>query len=363
MKKNKSTIRNNLYFLKLIWDISPARVVHTFLTTLLDFAAWAFFSVVFVEYLFGSGKQRTFAEVLIFIWCVVLGSIALDTYLAWFKHKHEPTTNAEIHRSLNLMLFKKAQSVDLSCYENPEFYNSYTKAATEASERAGAVLANCAKLVSSLLAFSYVVTTMCRITFWSVVFVVLPFLASLYWSKKISKVSYDMKMEMVPHNRCMDYVNRVVYFRKYAGELRLTNIFQRLKNMYTTALDETVNIEYKYRFKRYVLCVCNNLLQFPIAFQGMWGCGALLAVTGKISLSDFVVLSSAIVSASWMVMGFSDAVSNSFSNSLLIDNLKSFLNYVPKIDESTYGKAPDSNVQSIEFRNVTFIYQGKTDLH
>ena len=359
MKKNKSTISNNLYFLKMIWNISPSRVIHTFLTTLLDFAAWAFFTVVFVEYLFGSGAQRTFTEVLLFIWCVVLGSIALDTYLAWFKHKLEPATNAEIHRSLNLILFKKAQSVDLSCYENPEFYNSYTKAATEAADRASAVLTNCARLVSSFLAFTYVVTTMCRITLWSIVFIVLPFFTSLYLSKKNSKVNYDMNMEAVPHSRCMDYVNRVVYFRKYAGELRLTNIFQRLRKMYITALDNTVNIELKYSLKRYVLYICQGLLRFPIAFQGMWGCGALLAIKGKISLSDFVVLSSAIVSVSWMIIGFSDAVSNSFSNSLLIDNLKSFLNYIPKIDEHADGKHPDSNVQSIEFRNVTFTYPGQ----
>lgn len=359
MKKNKSTISNNLYFLKMIWNISPSRVIHTFLTTLLDFAAWAFFSVVFVEYLFGSGAQRTFTEVLLFIWCVVLGSIALDTYLAWFKHKLEPTTNAEIHRSLNLILFKKAQSVDLSCYENPEFYNSYTKAATEAADRASAVLTNCARLVSSFLAFTYVVTTMCRITLWSIIFIVLPFFTSLYLSKKISKVNYDMNMEVVPHSRCMDYVNRVVYFRKYAGELRLTNIFQRLRKMYITALDNTVNIELKYSLKRYVLCICQGLLRFPFAFQGMWGCGALLAIKGEISLSDFVVLSSAIVSVSWMIMGFSDAVSNSFSNSLLIDNLINFSNYIPKIDENAQGKHLDSNVESIEFRNVIFTYPGQ----
>ena len=46
-KKKVSAIKNNLYFLKLVWQISPAAVILNFFTTLLGFAQWMFYSVFF----------------------------------------------------------------------------------------------------------------------------------------------------------------------------------------------------------------------------------------------------------------------------------------------------------------------------
>ena len=360
MKKSSSVIRNNLYFLKMLWDIAPARVIHTFLNTLIDFATWAFSTVIFVQVLFGGGVERSFIEVLIFIWCCVAGYIAVEVYASWVKQRHEPVTNAEIHRALNLMLFRKAQKMDLSCYETPEFYDTYTKAATEAADRATAVLDSCAKFVASLLSFTYVAVTMCRITPWAIIFIVAPLLGSLYFSKKLNKIKFDIKTESVPFNRCADYVNRVVYFRKFAGELRLTGIFGRLRKMYSQALYDAAEVEVKYAPKKYPLDFLNFILMFPFAFLGMWATGSYLALHGHISLSDFVVLANAIVSVTWMLMDFSGAISESISNSLFIENLKTFLHYEPRIDEEAGGKQPEDKVDTIEFRDVTFVYPGQS---
>jgi len=49
-----SILKNNLYFLGLITKISPWRVFHAFLTNILQQALWAFFTVVFLRYLFDS---------------------------------------------------------------------------------------------------------------------------------------------------------------------------------------------------------------------------------------------------------------------------------------------------------------------
>ena len=61
-KKKVSAIKNNLYFLKLVWQISPAAVMLNFFTTLLGFAQWVFYSVFFLQYLFGAAGERKFTE-------------------------------------------------------------------------------------------------------------------------------------------------------------------------------------------------------------------------------------------------------------------------------------------------------------
>lgn len=361
MKKKKiSAIKNNFYFLRLIWKICPFRVVLNFLHVFFDFAMWTFYSVIFMQYLFGAGENmRSFTEVVVFIWFAAGMSLAAESFNAWYENCFVPQTDIKIHYQLNTMLFQKIRTVDLSCYEDPEFYNTYTKAVIESGERTKSVLDHCAKLTASCLSSIFVIWTMCRITPWTFVFVALPLVGNLYVGKKRGKVVYDLEQESIPAKRRMDYVNRVVYFRKYSGELRLSNVFCILQNIYAVAMEETLAVARKYAFKKSWLSWIECMLMYVLGFEGMWLCAAVLGITGKIALSDVVVLVSAIVSVSWMLVDVENAITQIFTNAFFIQNLKQFFDYVPKIDESSGGKMPPKQVDTIEFQNVSFRYPGQ----
>lgn len=362
MKKKNSVIKNNLYFLGLLWKISPARVILNFVSVLTDYGMWVFSSVIFMQYLFGTGSEtRDFSDVLWFIWFAVGLGIASNLFGSWFYTSYEPKTDVKIHYRLNTMLFDKAQTVDISCYETPEFYNTYTKAATEASDRAANVLNTCARAVSACLSSVYVIVTMVRITPWAIICILLPLVGNLLFGKKLSKVMYDIDQETVPARRRMDYVNRIVYFKKYAGELRMTNVFGVLRNMYKTAVDEAADVECGHAFKRTVLACCKYMLMFVLGMQGMWAVAAILALSGEISVGDLAVLLTSIVSVAWMMNNFESAISETITNSLFIENLKHFFNYKPKINESAGGEVPPKTVETIEFRNVSFRYEGQSE--
>ena len=363
MKKKKiSTIKNNLYFLRLIWKICPSRVVLNFLNVFFDFAMWTFYSVIFMQYLFGAGENmRSFTEVAVFIWFAAGMSLVAESFNAWYENCFVPQTDIKIHYQLNTMLFQKVRTVDLSCYEDPEFYNTYTKAVIESGERTKSVLDHCAKLAASCLSSVFVIWTMCRITPWTLAFVALPLVGNLYVGKKRGKVVYDLEQESIPAKRRMDYVNRVVYFRKYSGELRLSNVFCILQNIYTVAMEETLAVARKYAFKKSWLSWVECMLMYVLGFEGMWLCAAVLGIMGKIALGDVVVLVSAIVSVSWMLVDVDveNAITQILTNAFFIENLKQFFDYVPKIDESAGGKMPPKQVDIIEFQNVSFRYQGQ----
>ena len=88
----------------------------------------------------------------------------------------------------------------------------------------------------------------------------------------------------------------------------------------------------------------------------MWLFAAALALSGRITAGKLVVLLNAIVSVSWMLNDFEQGVTNIFTNAYFIDNLRSFFNYEPTIDESAGGIAPPQTVETIEFKNVSFRY-------
>ena len=323
-KKKVSAIKNNSYFLKLVWQISPTAVILNFFTTLLGFAQWVFYSVFFLQYLFGAAGARKFTDILIFIWAAAVIDVLISIYNAWFYQSYMYREYIKIGYRLNLKLFKKAQSADISCYETPEFYNIYTKAASEAAARAMSVLNNCSAAVSALISSVTVIVTMARITPLALIFIALPLIGNLFFGKKLGHVTFEIDRDSTPARRQKDYVNRVLYFRKYAAEIRTTGFFGVLKEAYGLAAKRTVETARQYALKKSLYSGAKSILMFLLGYEGMWLCAAILGISGKLGVSDLIVLLNAIVSVSWMLNNFERSVSGLFTDAEFIEYLKQF---------------------------------------
>ena len=180
-REKTSVIKNNMYFLGLLWKISPTRVVSNFIVEAIGYFSWTFETIVFTRYIFGVPLgERTFASTLIFIWACVLFWFLQNLFFNWYYTYYSMVNNNKIHYELNMKLFRKAQTVDLSAYETPEFYDTYQKAINEASNRASIVLENCAVVICAFVAAAYVTYAMVKITPWSLLFIAFPFLGNMY---------------------------------------------------------------------------------------------------------------------------------------------------------------------------------------
>lgn len=368
MKENKkekkiSVVKNNLYFLGLMWKIDPMGVALYFFEAIIEYAFWAFYTVVFMQFLFGTEKGlRNFSETATFILAALFISIVFRAFSMWFWNVYTPKFDIRVHYGLNMKLFNKVQSVDVSCFETPEFYNTYTKAATEASSRAQEVLRQCSNVVGSFLSSVYVIATMALITPWSLVFIALPLFGNMYLGKKLAKLGFKENEETTGDRRRLDYVDRIIYFRKYAGELRLTNIYNVLERMFKKSADDVTDVKLKYAPKRAVMSAIKSILMFLLGYEGMWLCAAVLALNGTIAISQAIVLINAITSVSWMINDFEKSTSECSKNAFFIENLKTFLNFEPMIDETKGGKEPPKTVETLEFKNVSFGYKGQKGL-
>ena len=88
-----------------------------------------FFTVIFMKYLFGAAEiQRSFEETAVFIAITMLVLFFTTGIQIWFSERYIPVSNPRIYEKLNTMLFDKAANVEIACYEDAEFYDTYTKA-------------------------------------------------------------------------------------------------------------------------------------------------------------------------------------------------------------------------------------------
>lgn len=360
--RKTDSLKNNLYLLSILWKTVPARVVLTFVLQVLSFASWTFYTVVFMRYLFGSDSGgRTFEEAFTFVWIVAGVGVLQYLFEAWFYMRYIPLTDIRIHSALNKMLFDKAMSVDVSCWDDPQFYDDYTRATNEAVTRGLSVIWSLGEFTASVLSSAFVIFTMCDITWISLPFLFLPVFGQMVFYKRLWEKNFQCEQAQIPYRRRYDYVNRTVYLKQYAEEMRLTHMYDIMTDTYEQAYGSIKKVIRKFSLVRIANGVIGGIICYPLAFQGMWLCGAILVmVTKSLSLGDFIVLSSAIVSANWMLDSVSRSINTLYEDGLFAGTFKHFLRYPPKIDETAGGKVPAFPIETIEIKNVSFRYPGQT---
>ncbi len=357
--------KNNLYMLRLIWNISKNRVLIEFLSEAIDYASWVFYSIVFVSFLMRSLEVgRSFIEIMSFL---IFGATLMGIFIVfrvWYDTVFKPNSNAVIYGNLNKKLFDKASEVELSCYEDTEFYNQFTLAMKDSEEKINSILETGAAITSGLVAGLFSLYYMFSIDHFVIIFVLGPIIGNFVFGKKLNQKIFQQNKENVPNIRKMDYVNRVMYLADYAKELRMSHIFNVLKVIYEEGFSGVILNIRKYALGKINLSIWRNMFTFFVIFQGVIFYSLYrVLVTHSITLSDFVVLFSAMNTVAWILIGLSKQILNSYQNSLYIANFRNFLEYTPTISEKQEGNEANINFAKgeaeVSFRNVSFAYRGQ----
>lgn len=364
MKEKKSkarinAVRNNFFALRLVWKMCPQMVIHMACAKALYYFGWLFYSAFFMRYVINALQiGETFRAIMIFIGITVAVFASMAFYNSYILGLVKPVTDTIVNKKLYQKLFKKSRNVELECFENSDFYDKYTLAMKNADTR---IIETVDQLFGLLFGF---VASICAFVFMfqvdslSVAFILLPIIGNFYFRILNSRVDYQRNKEMAPHNRRIDYINRIMYLKDYAKEIRLTNIFNLLKRQYTDAITGVADVTKKFVLKSAFLHWFYVMFTFTFIFEGLLIYGAYRTlVSNTMTLPQLAVLTSMMVSTTWILIGFTDSVTASFKNGLFVDYLRTFLEYEEKIPEDYDGADPGNTIESIEFRNVSFAYK------
>ncbi|MBR5421526.1 MAG: ABC transporter ATP-binding protein [Lachnospiraceae bacterium] len=354
-------LKNNLYACGLLKKICPGLVVHQGIARFLGYFEWLFYSAFFMRYVIDSlEKGSPFGRIMIFVVIVAVVSAAMSLYNSILNGHIFPICRAVVNKGLYTILFKKSRNVELECFENSEFYDKYTLAMEKADERlittVEAVFKTFFGAIASVCAFVF----MYQVDPISVLFIIFPVLGNFIFNRKISHLDYARNQDMAPHNRRIAYINRVMYLPEYAKEMRLTDVFALMRRQYREAITGLADVTKKYTLKAVVLHWLYVMFTFTFIFEGLLIYGAYRTlVSNSMSLAQLAVITSMMVSTTWILIGFTESLTSLFKNGLFIEYLRTFLEYKEKIPEDTEGLDPGNTIHSIEFRDVSFSYKDK----
>jgi ATP-binding cassette subfamily B protein len=359
--KRSRAIQNNFYALGLLWKICPSLAVHQGVMRFLGYFEWLFYSAFFMRHVINSMENGDgFSKIFIYIVVVVCVYGGMMFYENIFSGAILPVSQAVVNKGLYRKLFKKSRNVELSCFEDSDFYDKYTLAMEKADTRiistTEALFKTFFGAIASVCAFVF----MYQIDKISVLFIIFPVIGNFVFNRRISRIDYQRNQDMAPHNRRIAYINRVMYLPDYAKEMRLTGVFRLMRHQYKDAIAGVSDVTKKYTKRAMILHWLYVMFTFTFIFEGLLIYGAYRTVVSHtMSLAQLSVITSMMVSTTWILIGFTEALTELFKNGLFVEYLRRFMEYKERIPEDYAGDDPGTEIRSIEFRDVSFSYKDK----
>ena len=156
---------------------------------------------------------ESFKSIFIFIGITIAVFATIVLYNSFIQGYVAPVANASLNKQLYQMLFKKSRNVELECFENSEFYDKYTLAMKNADTRLYETVDQLFSVFFGFIASIFAFVFMFQVDNFSVLFILFPIIGNFIFRRMINHIEYNRQKDMAPHNRRIDYINRIMYLK------------------------------------------------------------------------------------------------------------------------------------------------------
>ena len=360
-KMQYSIFSNVLYFLKLIFKISPLFVILECFWGVIMRLPTRIISVLGVKFVIDAIAEGDDTKKIITA-VIVIGVIMLLTEIgnALYREFFFAINREKVSKGLSQMLYNKAKELDIESYDDPDFYNNFILVIEGSGERVMFVLGlvqNYIGEVVSLITIASIILAIDPICLLIIVGVVVIFTPV---SKKIGNLQAERQIENNKLHRRADYFARVFYLQDYAKEVRLNDAQPLLFRRYNDAADDVIGNQVKYMkkinfvyfFQETGVQIIGFMLLLPLYL------GYCVLKTHTLSAGDFVATFNGALSIASSFSFLTVGVVRMFSETAkLIEKYRDYLKREPNIKDGE-KEASSTEPETIELKNVNFTYKG-----
>lgn len=358
-KKKVPVIKNTVFALKLIWKTDKSLLWGYLVALIIDKVFGLFIqNVLFLKILLNViDGNKDFSQYVKYLTAFFILSAVLKIVDWWGYYKNH-VAQKRVLQGLNNLVFEKASELDVSCFEDPVFYDKYQRATDVMSNGYFDIICwNFATILGNIIAFLCVVTTVASINPVYLCFlapIVLVFIVQLFKNK----LFYKRNVEMTRNNRIKAYVQRTVFLRDYSKDMRTSNIFVVLMKRFENAIKSNIDIYKNYGPKLFGYAFLGSLFGELIPLIGTYSYAGYEFIAHKgLTISGFSVALSSINSISDAAYQLAECFDEMSYIAMYFQNLRDFFDYEPKIKD---GKLEAGKFESLEVRNLTFTYPSAT---
>jgi ATP-binding cassette, subfamily B, bacterial len=260
-------------------------------------------------------------------------------------------------------VLSKANTLDMSQFENAEYYDTLRHAIEEAGYRPATMISQTFDLSRTFITLCSMLFLIAHLSWWLVVVALVIPIPSFIASSRYGWKDYLLARRQSPEKRLQNYHTQLLTVDQYVKEIKLFNLgdflFERFKQNAEKLYEENKRMLLPRAttglFWALLSIIANSIIYLYIALQ---------AVMRHITFGQLSKYVTATNSAGQSFQGVLDGFTDTYENSLFVNTLFEFLEYEPKIvspaEPIPLSVPAQGQGLSIEFRNVTFTYPGKT---
>lgn len=301
----------------------------------------------------GSGVERFNEVVTVIVVYIIINGIATVYRRIYYTYIRMYYMQIYFARILN-KIFGKVQNIDFADFDNPEFYDIYSRAIRE-SRRGYLAFNSIVSFVSSIVNIIVLGTFIIISDIWLIIIVLISTVLRVIISAKKNKNQWEFDKNSETDRRMYNYVNRTFYQQRFAAEIKTTPISDLLIEKCYDAQDNIDNLCKQTIKKNSILSVINNTISYIFEMGAVYFYLGVRVINNIISIASF---SSVLDAANQFSNNFVDMarfINELKNNALYINYFIDFMEYKPTLEEQ--GKLDlNEKFEALDIKDVTFSY-------
>ena len=259
-------------------------------------------------------------------------------------------------QKMQTFLYFKVKHIDMESYDNPEFYDRFSRAINDSTWRGIAVFNTFVNFIQSLGIAIALGTYVILTDIWLIFIIIVNAIIYLFVTNIINKIWFKIYKDTSKHRRFNFYIKRTFYQQKYAAEMKTTNVDELLLEKYEKNIEEYENI---YRKGEKKIIIFRSIERF--GHNLIEQAGSYIYLIYRLFNGMGVDVFTATVNATFRFFtNFISAV-NVFSDlrnhSLYISDFIWITSYQPKIERND-GLEEIEDFNELSIKNIKFKYPG-----
>ena len=362
MRKVKNTQKvsrvfsNLLYMLKLSFKFTPSLAIGLIIEGVLTGIFGSFNLVIALKLLFDSIQKENFisSAIIVLVW---FASNCVASFVIWlYQNVIYKKTKEKLHMKMQEYMFSKVKELDISCYDNPQFYDDFVWAMRESDGRITEILKDIRNTISQLIGICTVSGLLAATDPVILVLIVGVVTVTGITDLIAQKIKIRQNEELTPVNRRIDYITRVFSLPDYSKELRLSQAAELLEDDYDESVKKINDINVKYGKKHFGIYVLLKAFEVGLCTFGISIWLIFRMYKGEIMLGDFAASQSAIWNLFYNIQSTIKQFLSYRKHSLYVEKFRKLIEYIPKV---TGGDSKVEKFRNICFDNVTFSYSSE----
>ncbi|GFN34768.1 ABC transporter ATP-binding protein [Tepidimicrobium xylanilyticum] len=354
--KNLNKLR---MFFSLSWEISPSYIIFLILSTLIS-SGQIFINVILPKYLIDELMGSKDFERLIILGSLIILSNLLFALLNNTMKRIMEVKNIYMNEMMNKAMADKIMNVEFSYLENPYYLDLKERAAFAANNQAAMerLIRDVASMLKNIVTILGLVTIMFTLSWILIILLSVVIIVSILAYRLFMNYQMNFFQEIIPVNRRYGYYVNLCYDDKLQKDIRLYDMSDMMTDKvthYNLEINEWFSRYYKKQGKFLGLYGVLNDLQGALAY----GYVGLRVITDKlgprIGLGSFTMYVNAAINFTKATTELGNNIVNVIQ---LLGYLDPFMEFMSLPDEGQIGGNVvfDGDVESIEFKNVSFKY-------